>query len=69
VSLFQNQSAAAVDFSHYKVNDTKIENHDAEYVEDGPTTLVAWSEAGLHFTLVGELTLPELEKIAASVVP
>lgn len=69
VSLFQNQSAAAVDFSHYKVNDTKIENHDAEYVEDGPTTLVTWSESGLHFTLVGELTLPELEKIAASVVP
>lgn len=67
VSLFQNQSAAAVDFSHYRVNDTKIATHDAEYVEDGPTTLLAWSAEGLHFTLVGELTLNELEKIAASV--
>lgn len=69
VSLFQNQSAAAVDFSHYRVNATKVENHDAEYVEDGSTTLVAWSADNLHFTLVGELTLRELEKIAASVAP
>lgn len=69
VSLFQNERATAVDFSHYRASTVTIENHDAQYVEEGPTTLVAWAESGLHFTLVGELSLRELEAIAASVVP
>jgi len=69
VSLFQNQHAAAVDFSHFRVNDTKIADHDGEYVEEGATTLVAWSDTDLHYTLVGELSLRELEKIGASVAP
>jgi len=46
-----------------------LENHTAQYVEQGPTTLLAWSEHGLHFALVGELSRTELIKIAASVVP
>jgi negative regulator of sigma E activity len=69
VSLFQNQHAAAVDFSHYRVNETTIKDRDAQYVEEGATTLVAWSDSDLHFTLVGELPLLELQKIAASVTP
>jgi outer membrane lipoprotein-sorting protein len=67
-SLFENAKGATVDMSGFKALDTKVEGHDARYVEDGPTTLLAWSEAGLHFTLVGELTRNELEKIAASIV-
>jgi negative regulator of sigma E activity len=69
VSLFQNHGNADVGFDNYKATLTKVENHEAKYVEDGSTVLLAWSESGLHFTLVGELALPELEKIAASVIP
>ena len=69
VSLFQNAKNAAIDLSRYKVSTTKIEKHVAQYVTEGPTTLLTWSEDGLHFALVGDLTLAELGKIAASVVP
>jgi anti-sigma factor RsiW len=41
----------------------------AEYIEDGPTTLLTWKEHGLAFALVGDLLLPELVEIAQSVVP
>lgn len=69
VSLFQNARGAAVDMSRYSPRDISIENHRARYVEQGPITLLAWQEAGLHFALVGELSRTELVKIAASVVP
>ncbi|MDE2481225.1 MAG: DUF4367 domain-containing protein [bacterium] len=69
VSLFQNKQNAAVDLSRYRISETKIDGQSARYVTDGPTTLLTWSEAGLHFTLVGDLTLAELGKIASSVVP
>jgi outer membrane lipoprotein-sorting protein len=69
VSLFENQGSSSVDFARYRPQSTKIEKHDAQYVEEGQTTVLAWAESGLHFTLVGELTLAELQKIAASVVP
>lgn len=69
VSLFQHQGPANLDFAKYKVNSTKVESHEANYVEEGQTTLLSWKESGLHFTLVGELTLKELQKIAASIVP
>jgi outer membrane lipoprotein-sorting protein len=69
VSLFQNQGAADIGFQSLHASATKVQDHDAKYVEDGATTLLAWSESGLHFTLVGELSLAELEKIATSVVP
>ncbi len=69
VSLFQNAKGAAVDMSRYRVSDVHFENKDGQYVQEGPTTLLAWSEAGLHFALVGDLDLNELKRIAASVVP
>ncbi len=69
VSLFQNAKDAAVDMSKYRAAETRVENNDARYVQEGPTTLLAWSEAGLHLALVGDLNLEELRRIAASVVP
>lgn len=69
VSLFQNQGASDIGFENFRATAAKVQDHDAKYVEEGATTLLAWSESGLHFTLVGELSLSELEKIAASVVP
>ncbi len=69
ISLFENARDVAVDLSHYTAKKIRVENHDAQYVEQGPITLLSWSEAGLHFALVGELSRSELVKIAASVVP
>ncbi len=69
ISLFENNRGAAVDLSRYKVQTTRFEDHDAQYVQDGPTTLLTWAEAGLHFALVGDLSRQELSRIAASVVP
>ncbi|HEX5275612.1 MAG TPA: sigma-E factor regulatory protein RseB domain-containing protein [Candidatus Rubrimentiphilum sp.] len=67
VSLFENARGAAVDMSRYTVHATKLQSRDAQYVRDGPTTLLAWADGNLHFTLVGELTLAELRRIGASV--
>lgn len=69
ISLFQNASSSAVDLSHYQAHETTVEENKATYVEDGPNTLLTWSESGLHFALVGDLSLNELRKIAGSVVP
>jgi negative regulator of sigma E activity len=67
VSLFENDSAAAVDMSGMRAQTTSIGGHDAAYAESGPTTLLAWRDGGLHYALVGELELSELKRIAASV--
>ncbi|HTZ53697.1 MAG TPA: DUF4367 domain-containing protein [Candidatus Acidoferrum sp.] len=69
VSLFQNEKDAAVDLSHYHAVVTNVANHPAHYVQEGPTTLLAWSDGSRHFALVGDLSLNELEKIGASVLP
>lgn len=67
VSLFENARGAAVDMSRYTVHSTKLQSKDAQYVRDGATTLLTWSDGNLHFALVGELTLGELTRIGASV--
>jgi len=69
LSLFENGSNAAADFGALKPNTTWFEGHDAQYVKDGPTTLLAWREHHLAFTLVGDLEIKELTEIAISVVP
>ena len=67
VSLFENAGGATVDMSKYSAHSTKVENDDAQYVETGSTTLLAWGHDALHYTLVGELSRDELVRIAASV--
>jgi negative regulator of sigma E activity len=67
VSLFENARGAAVDMSRYTVHATKLQARDAQYVRDGATTLLAWTDGDLHFALVGELTLAELTRIGSSV--
>ena len=69
LSLFENASNAAADFGTLRPSSTKFENHEAAYVKDGPTTLLAWREHGLAFALVGDLDIKELTEIATSVVP
>ena len=69
LSLFESATDRAIDFTGMSVQTTRFEGHDADYVRDGPTTLLAWHEQGLAFALVGDLDLKELTQIAVSVVP
>ncbi|BDE06932.1 outer membrane lipoprotein-sorting protein [Vulcanimicrobium alpinum] len=69
LSLFENATDRAIDFSGMQTRTTSFEGHDARYVRDGPTTLLAWRERKLAFALVGDLDLKELIQIASSVVP
>ncbi|MDQ2908253.1 MAG: DUF4367 domain-containing protein [Candidatus Eremiobacteraeota bacterium] len=69
ISLFENASDAAADFGTMRPKTVEFEGHKAQYVEDGPTTLLTWQEHNLHFAIVGDLTRTELEDIAKSVVP
>jgi len=69
LSLFENASSAAADFGTLKPQKIHFEDHDGNFVNDGPTTLLAWREHGLAFALVGDLDIKELAAIAASVVP
>ena len=67
ISLFENARGAAADLSKFTVHKTKVRNGDAQYVQDGPTTLLTWSSGSRHFALVGELSQNELVRIASSV--
>lgn len=69
LSLFENATGAAADFGSLHPKTTHFEDHDAEYVEDGPTTLLTWKEHGIHFALVGDLQRAELVQIGKSVIP
>lgn len=69
MSLFENASDRRVDFGSMQPHTTSFEGHTAQYITDGPTTLLSWRERKLAFTLVGDLDLKDLVKIATSVVP
>ncbi len=69
LSLFENATGRATDFSGMRAHSTTFDGHDARYVHDGPTTLVAWREHDLTFAVVGDLDLKELLQIATSVIP
>lgn len=67
VSLFENAKAPAADLSRYHAQAVTVAGRDGQYAEAGPTTILAWTNADLTYTLVGELPLDELQKIAASI--
>ena len=69
ISLFENATDAAADFGSLRPKTITFEGHDAQYVEDGPTTLLTWKEHNIYFALVGDLLRNELVQIATSVVP
>ena len=69
ISLFENATDAAADFGSLRPKTIYFEGHDAQYVEDGPTTLLTWKEHDIYFALVGDLLRNELVEIAISVVP
>jgi len=69
LSLFENNADSEPDFGDLKPSITHFEGHDAQYVKDGPTTLLTWREHGLAFALIGDLDLKSLTAIAVSVIP
>jgi outer membrane lipoprotein-sorting protein len=69
LSLFENATNRVADFAGMKPQSINFDKHDGKYVRDGPTTLLAWREEGLSFTLVGDLDLKDLLNIATTVVP
>jgi outer membrane lipoprotein-sorting protein len=69
LSLFENATNRLADFEGMKPQSVNFDKHDGKYVRDGPTTLLAWREEGLAFTIVGDLDLKDLVNIATSVVP
>lgn len=69
VSLFENPTGRAIDFGTMKTHTTSFDGHEASYVHDGPTMLLAWREHGLAFALVGDLELHDMVSIAISVIP
>jgi len=69
ISLFQNAGGRTTDFTGMQAQATSFEGHDAHYVREGPTTMLAWHEHDLNFVLIGDLDLKELVSIAISVVP
>jgi outer membrane lipoprotein-sorting protein len=69
VSFFQNDRNAALDLSRYHPADITVGSQPAQYVEEGPTTLLAWSKGDRHYALAGEISRAELVRIASSVLP
>jgi negative regulator of sigma E activity len=67
ISLFENNKATADDLTRYHAQTTTIAGHSAQYAESGPTTILTWSNSALTYTLVGDLHLTDLQKIAASI--
>lgn len=66
-SLFENATGATLDTAGLQSQWTTVGQRRAQYAESGAMALLAWSDATLHYALVGELTLPELKSIAAAV--
>lgn len=69
VSLFENAKASALDATRLQPQWLRVGGHSAEYAEDGSSVLLWWSDGTLCYTLVGELGLVDLQRIAASIAP
>jgi negative regulator of sigma E activity len=67
VSLFENAKASTLDMTGLQTQGTSVSGRHAEYAEDRATALLAWSDANLHYALVGELGMDELRGMAAAI--
>lgn len=68
-SLFENDTGATLDMTGLQSQWTSVGQRRAQYAESGAMALLAWSDATLHYALVGELGLPELKRIATAIGP
>jgi len=68
LSLFESPGTADLSMRGLQTRPVRIGTHPAVYASEGPLGLLAWSDAGVSFTLIGDLALGELERIAASLL-
>ncbi len=69
ISLFENAKASNADLSALQPQATSVAGRRAQYAERGPLALLTWTDGDLSYTLVGEIALPDLQRIAASLSP
>jgi negative regulator of sigma E activity len=69
VSLFENATASTLEATRLERQWLRVGGRTAEYTEDGATALLAWSDGTLHYTLVGEVGLVDLPRLASSISP
>lgn len=67
VSLFENAQASELDGASLRLEAVRIGAYSAQYGEDGPDALLAWSDGRLHYTLVGEVGQVDLPRLAAAI--
>jgi negative regulator of sigma E activity len=67
VSLFENTGNATVDLQPLHPLTSTFSGRTASYAEQGPDMLLTWTDGPLHFALVGDLRLDELQRIATSI--
>ncbi len=66
VSLFENSGDSGLDLQRMSPQATSVSGRPAIYAERGQTTLLTWTDGVLHYSLVGDLPIEELQKIADS---
>lgn len=69
VSLFESKTNAKVDMHNMHVQRIHVGNDMGNYATSGATGILGWSDHGLRYELVGELSQHELVRIGASVEP
>jgi negative regulator of sigma E activity len=69
VSLFESATAATLDSVRFETRSVLVAGHSAQYAEDGPTALLAWSDGRLYYTLVGEVGLIDFRRLAGAISP
>ena len=69
VSLFESVNAATLQSTLSEPRGVSIGGRAARYAEEGPTALLAWSDGRLYYTLVGEVGLIDLKRLAGAVAP
>lgn len=69
ISLFENVKASTLETTRTQVQSLRIGDRQAQYAEDGPNALLAWSDGALYYTLVGEVGSVDLTHLAAAISP
>ena len=69
ISLFESASNSAPEMGPFHPQPVLVAGRSGEYAVDGATALLSWSDGTRCYTLVGEITLPELKILAISLSP
>jgi outer membrane lipoprotein-sorting protein len=69
LSLFESATNSAPEMGPFHPQAVTVDGRSAEYAVDGATALLSWSDGTRCYTLVGEIALPELQRLAGSLEP